>query len=295
MEMARRADLTPMLKKRQFHLVAERAVEEPQHHVLFDVLAKEAEDWAIFALDTEGHVTSWNVGAERMTGHRAEEITGEHFSILFSPDDRERGRPAQELHRAAAWGNWRAEGCAARKDGSVFWVNVATTALRDQTGAIRGFVRAMHDLTQMAGTKAALQLYMELSENLPNGVLVFRAEEGSGAENLRVLAANSALLGVIRLEGFIVEDLLGSTWPEVADVFPGLLEQDFSKAIWSVMASGKKASLGEVRRRTTRLPEAIFRVQAFPLPHQCVGVLFEDVTDAKRAEDAVRSGESKSE
>src|SRR5512145_1028804 len=91
-------------------------------------------DHAIVLLDSEGHGTSWNLGAERITGYRPEEIVGEHFSCFYLPEDIEAGKPATALAEATARGRFDDEGGRLRKDGSRFLANVVLTALRDDAG-----------------------------------------------------------------------------------------------------------------------------------------------------------------
>ena len=94
----------------------------------FRLLVEGVRDYAIFMLDTEGRVTTWNLGAERIKGYEAEEIIGEHFSTFYTDRDVERGHPDEELRIAAAEGRYEEEGVRVRKDGSTFWANVLITA-----------------------------------------------------------------------------------------------------------------------------------------------------------------------
>src|SRR5213078_995835 len=99
------------------------------------------QDYAIILLDPEGRVVSWNAGAQRIKGYRAEEIVGQHFSRLYPREAIDRGWPAEELRRAAAEGRFEDEGWRVRKDGSRFWANVIITALKDEAGQLRGFCK----------------------------------------------------------------------------------------------------------------------------------------------------------
>src|SRR4051794_14615202 len=104
-------------------------------------------EYAIFLLDTEGRVQTWNEGARRIKGYEAHEIVGEHFSRFYLKEDRERDHPASELEIAAAEGRYEEEGWRLRKDGSRFWASVVITALRDETGTLIGFGKVTRDLT----------------------------------------------------------------------------------------------------------------------------------------------------
>ena len=105
-------------------------------------------DYAMFMLDPEGRILTWNQGAERIKGYKLEEIRGRHFSIFYSPEDIERQEPQRELKIAALEGRFEADGWRLRKDGSRFWANVVLTALRDPSGQLRGFGKVTRDLTE---------------------------------------------------------------------------------------------------------------------------------------------------
>ncbi len=105
-------------------------------------------DYAIFMLDPEGRVTTWNAGAERLKGYRADEILGEHFSRFYLPEAIAAGKPAQELELAAREGRAEDEGWRLRKDGTRFWANVVITALRDEAGRLVGFAKVTRDVTE---------------------------------------------------------------------------------------------------------------------------------------------------
>jgi len=114
-------------------------------------------EYAIFLLDPQGQVQSWNSGAERIKGYRAPEILGQHFSVFYPPDERARGTPAQHLRQAAAGGRLEDEGWRVRKDGTRFWANVVITPLYDADGRLRGFGKVTRDLTERRQAEGALQ------------------------------------------------------------------------------------------------------------------------------------------
>jgi PAS domain S-box-containing protein len=113
----------------------------------FRLLVNEVKDYAIFMLDLEGRVRSWNEGAREISGYQAEEIVGQHFSCFYTQDDAQRGLPARELESAGAQGRSEREGWRLRKDGSRFWASVVTTTLHDQEGRPFGFTQVMQDTT----------------------------------------------------------------------------------------------------------------------------------------------------
>jgi PAS domain S-box-containing protein len=123
----------------------------------FRLLVNNVQDYAIFALDPSGIVSSWNVGAKRLQGYPADEIVGRSFSCFYPLEDVERGKPERALQTAAAEGQIRDEGWRVRKDGSSFWAEAVTTALRDPQGKLIGFSKITHDLTERKRAEQALQ------------------------------------------------------------------------------------------------------------------------------------------
>jgi PAS domain S-box-containing protein len=114
----------------------------------FRALVDGVQDYAIFWLDRYGRVTSWNQGAERIKGYRADEIIGRHFSTFYPAEEVAAGKPAQELIVAEQQGRFEEEGWRLRKNGSRFWANVLITALRDDAGRLRGFAKVTRDGTE---------------------------------------------------------------------------------------------------------------------------------------------------
>lgn len=111
-----------------------------------ELLVASIEGYAIYVLDPGGSVATWNPGAERIKGYAASEIIGRHFSLFYTPDDREAGAPEREL-LAAADGRCEMEGWRVRKDGSRFWASVVITPLRDRAGTFLGYAKVTRDLT----------------------------------------------------------------------------------------------------------------------------------------------------
>jgi formate hydrogenlyase transcriptional activator len=122
----------------------------------FRLLVEGARDYAMFMLDPQGNITTWNIGAERIKGYRAEEIIGQHFSRFYTQDAIERGKPQHELVVAAAEGRFEDEGWRLRKDGSRFWANVIITAMRDDAGKLLGFSKVTRDFTDRKSAEEAL-------------------------------------------------------------------------------------------------------------------------------------------
>ncbi|HEX3765082.1 MAG TPA: ATP-binding protein [Kofleriaceae bacterium] len=114
----------------------------------FRVLVETIKDYAIFMLDADGRVASWNAGAQRIKGYASHEIIGQHFSVFYSEDEVRAGKCEYELRAAARDGRFEDEGWRRRKDGSQFWANVVITALRDPSGALVGYAKVTRDLTE---------------------------------------------------------------------------------------------------------------------------------------------------
>lgn len=123
------------------------------------LLIATVEDYAIFLLDREGHVLTWNPGAERSSGYTAAEIVGEHVSVFYTPEEREQGRPQEALSAAERDGTYRHEGWRVRKDGATFWASVLLMALRDEQGHLLGFGKVTRDLTDLRIAQRDLELF----------------------------------------------------------------------------------------------------------------------------------------
>jgi PAS domain S-box-containing protein len=146
-----------------------RQSEERNHlnEIRFRLLIDAVKDYAIISLDANGLVTSWNSGAERMKGYAAEEMMGQHVSRLYRKEDIEHGQLDNELREAAAAGQVEREDWRVRKDGSQFWAEVATSALRDSGGELIGFVKIDRDITtRTAATKQIEALNLELTQRV---------------------------------------------------------------------------------------------------------------------------------
>ncbi len=110
-------------------------------------LIENVTEYAIFSLDPTGHVTSWNVGAERIKQYKESEILGRHYSTFYTPEDLAKGIPQHNLEVAARTGRVEGEGWRVRKDGTRFWSNVVITAMRDEQGELIGFSKITRDVT----------------------------------------------------------------------------------------------------------------------------------------------------
>ncbi len=147
--------------------LVEKALRECQEQ--YRMLLDGVENHAIFLMDPQGRIVSWNAGAERIKGYKADEIIGRNFACFFPPEDIERGRPEEVLRITAASGRHEEQGMRVRKDGSRFLASVTFTALRDSAGNLRGFSEFSHDLSE---SKEAEAKYRGLLEAAPDAMMV---------------------------------------------------------------------------------------------------------------------------
>ena len=118
------------------------------HDSRYRHLVETLDGYAVFLLDPEGRVISWNLGATRMKGYTTEGILGQHFSIFYTNEDKVRGHPQGELDMARATGRYEEEGWRVRKDGSRFWASVTITATHDPDGGLEGYGKVVRDRTR---------------------------------------------------------------------------------------------------------------------------------------------------
>jgi PAS domain S-box-containing protein len=127
----------------------------------FQLLVEAVTDCAIYMLDPEGYIVSWNSGAERLKRYAADEIIGQHFSVLYNDEDRLAGMPTRALQAAKQHGKWQADGWRKRKDGSLFWANEVIDAVRDEQGVLIGFAEVTRDITEQHQAQEALDKSQE--------------------------------------------------------------------------------------------------------------------------------------
>src|SRR5581483_7573814 len=187
----------------------------------FRLMVENVKVYAIFMLDPQGRVLSWNEGAERIKGYKAEEIIGRHFSCFYPEDDKQSSKPQKELEIAAVEGRVEDEGWRIRKYGSRFWARVVITAIKDAAGQIRAFSKVTRDMTERKRAEELLheseERHRKLFDNNPFPTWMY------DRETLRFVAVNSA---AIRKYGYSREEFLSMTIKDIRppqDV-PALLE-----------------------------------------------------------------------
>ena len=181
------------------------------------LLIEQVSDYAIFLLDPDGNVSSWNAGAQKIKGYRADEIIGRHFSKFYPPETRTADWPQQELELAQRHGRFEDEGWRLRKDGSRFWANVVITPLRDTSGTLTGFAKITRDLTERRNQEERLRRsearYRLLIEGVKDSAILSLSPAGlvetwnAGAQRIFGYASHE-IIGRDSERFFMPDDLL---------------------------------------------------------------------------------------
>ena len=174
----------------------------------FELLVQSVTDYAIYMLDADGVVVSWNAGAERFKGYAADEIIGQHFSRFYTPEDQATGIPALALYTADHDGRFEAEGWRVRKDGTQFWANVVIDPIRDaQDGQLLGFAKVTRDLTKRRAVQEALRSSEERFRLLVESVTdyaIYMLDPVGTITNWN--------MGAERFKGYKAEEILGQNF-----------------------------------------------------------------------------------
>jgi PAS domain S-box-containing protein len=275
-------------------LEAQRRQEDlRQSEERFRLLVEGVRDYAIFMLDPEGRVATWNEGAQRTMGYEAAEITGEHLSVFYTEEDVERGNPESELRIAATEGRYEKESLQVCKDGSRFWAHVATTALRDEEGDLRGFSKVVRDITERKRAEEALDAsetrYRTLVEQMPAITYIEAVDREKRKTDLLYVSPQIA-------------DMFGYSpqeWMADPQLFEKLLHPDDRERVLAEDARTDETGepFSAEYRQFTRdgrviwvSDEAVLVEDEEGQPLFWQGVMH-DVTDQKRAEGALRQSE----
>jgi PAS domain S-box-containing protein len=193
---------------------------------IFEILVEQVREYAVFVLDTEGRIATWNTGARLLKGYDRNEVVGKHFSIFYTPDAVASGWPAHELKVATMEGRFEDEGWRVRKDGSRFWANVIITALRAEDGRLLGFSKITRDRTARREQEEALRQSEERFRLLIEGVTdyaVFMLDPdgvitswNSGAQNIKGYS-HEEIIGKHFSQFYLPEDVeAAKPWQELA-------------------------------------------------------------------------------
>lgn len=249
----------------------------------FRLLVGSILDCAIFMLDPDGRVTSWNSGAERLKGYGEDEILGQHVSRFYPPEDIERGKPQYELELALVEDRFEAEGWRVRKNGSTFWAHVVITAMRDEGDKLLGFAKIVRDLTErrlaterIMASEARLQAFMNHSPSL----MFIKDLEG------RYLHVNDKFTRAFGLER---KDIVSHTDSEI---FSADLAAQFQANDAKALATGAGVEVEEVARYGDGLLHTSI-VHKFPILDSngqvtALGGVVTDITERKRLEETLK-------
>ncbi len=227
----------------QLERLARSPTQDDRYRLLIDAVT----DYAIYMLDADGRVTSWNPGAQRFKGYTEQEILGSHFSRFYSEQDRQAGLPAKALETAAREGRFESDGWRIRKDGTRFWANVVIDPIRDPAGGIIGYAKITRDLTERRLAEETLRRSQELFRILVQGVTDYAIYmlDPDG----RVTSWNP---GAQRIKGYRPEEIIGSHFsrfytPEDAErgeprlaLETALREGKFEKESWRQCKDGSR-------------------------------------------------------
>ncbi len=268
----------------------------------FRLLVEGVKDYAIFMLDPDGRVATWNAGAERIKGWKAEEIIGQHFSTFYPPEALERGWPEHELKVAAQVGRFEDEGWRLRKDGSRFWANVVITALRDRGGRLVGFGKVTRDLTER---KQAEERLRAANDELQEQVRLRTAELEREQQRLRVTLSSigDAVIAVDaqsritflnpvarHLTGWTTEEAVGQPLESVFHIINEESRQPIEHPVARVLREGVVAGLANhtvlVARDGTERPidDTAAPIQGEAGRTEGVVLVFRDATEQRQAE-----------
>jgi PAS domain S-box-containing protein len=210
-------------------------------------------EYAIYMLDRDGHVLTWNPGAERIKGYKADEVLGLHFSRFFAQEDEERGRPAELLRQATARNRVEEEGWRVRKDGSRFWANVVITAIRDSSGEVTGFAKVTRDMTDRKRAEEAL--IFQLSEALLANVDAEKLLKAISASLREVIPHdNAGLVLYDETVGDLVVQFLGGAGREA---FPGELRVSIDGSLSGIAFRTREPVLLESIGKASYAPETL--------------------------------------
>lgn len=249
-------------------------------------LIEAVDEYAIFALDTEGYILTWNLGAQKLKGYKPEDIIGKHFSIFYTTEDIERRHPQYELDIAIRRGKYEEEGWRIRKDGSRFWANVTITAVKDENGNLRGFGKVTRDLSDRKHTEEALrqsqERYRLLIESVQDYAIFMLDPRG------HVTTWNK---GAERNQGYAAEEILGkhfSIFYSPEDVQAGRPDREIQEA----MKYGRAEDEGwRVRKDGSKFWANVVLTAVYDAHDKLVGFskVTRNLTERKIAEDALKN------
>jgi rsbT co-antagonist protein RsbR len=247
----------------------------------FRLLVESISDYAIITLDPEGVVTTWNKGAERIKGYKAEEIIGQHFSRFYPQDKIQAGFPERELQVAAKEGRFEDEGWRVRKDGSQFWANVVVMALRAEGAQLLGFVKVTRDMTELKRAEAVRQQQIQLSGIVASAMDAIIAIDS----NQRIVLFNAA---AEQMFGVPADQALGSAVdrfiPERYRLAHGEHVRRFAQSNVTKRSMGALGEIFGLRANGEEFPVEASISQVVAGESMYYAVILRDITERKQAE-----------
>ena len=271
--------LDDISKRKQYELQLRQSEES------FRLMVERVRDYAIFMLDTTGHIMTWNDGANRIKGYTAGEIIGKHFSVFYTGEDMKSNKPARELNIAIQTGKYEEEGWRVRKDGSVFWANVVITALFNEQNRHIGFSKVTRDLTERRLNEESLrqseERYRSLVEQVIDYDICMLDEKG------RIISWNE---GAKKIKGYTSEEIIGkyfSIFYTEEDILNGKPAYELSIA----RKEGKYEEEGwRLRKDGSRFWANVVITAVYNAGNALLGYskVTRDLTERKEAEKALR-------
>jgi diguanylate cyclase (GGDEF)-like protein/PAS domain S-box-containing protein len=251
---------------------------------MYRLLVESVTDYAIYMLSLDGAVSSWNPGAERNTGYRADEIVGQHFSLFYTDEDRERGLPQQMIARALSDGRIEGEGWRARKDGTHFWAHVTLQAIQDDKGRTVGVANITRDMTEQREREQKVleqeRTFRVLVQGVTDYAIYMLSPQG---------VVSNWNAGAERAKGYLADEIIGrhfSTFYRPEDQRRGLPE----RAMAIAREKGKFEGEGwRVRKDGTKFWAHVVLDAIHNEGGELIGFakITRDITEKKRIEDQV--------
>jgi PAS domain S-box-containing protein len=266
--------------------MAQTVIEQHLDDRRFELLVNSVVDYAIYMLDPDGRIVTWNAGAERFKGYSASEIIGEHFSRFFLPDDRASGLPDRILRTASSEQRFEAEGWRVRKDGGRFLAHVVVDAIRDEQGELIGFAKITRDITQRMQQERALYdselQFRMLVQGVRDYAIYMLDPEG------RVTNWNS---GAEAIKGYLAHEIVGEHFSRF------YTEEDRARGVpQEALSTALRAGKFEAEAWRLRKDGTPFWAQVLIHPifntsgtHMGFAKITRDVTEKKQAEEALRA------
>ncbi|HEY2381960.1 MAG TPA: PAS domain S-box protein [Terriglobia bacterium] len=265
-------------------------VDLPQTEDEYRLLADSLRDVCFFMLSSTGHILTWNSGAERMKGYSRDEAIGKHFSIFYAAEDRAREQPEQDLQTALSGERLMAETWRVRKDGSRFRVQNIITALKDDSGKLRGFTNITRDITESQRSEETLRTLSRLA-----GLLDIADDAIISVNNTQEITLFNQ--GAERIFQYTSAEILGK---QLDVLIPGRFThthqahlQDFGQSKETARKMGERREIFGLRKNGVEFP-AEASISKFELEGEKIfTVILRDITERKQAEEAVRSSEAR--